>query len=86
MKIKTSVQCEDCNFPTETTNHKLYECPAVKSFTNEVLNWWNFKHPENITSGAMEILCSYKPESTHIRAVSHSSNYKMLHPPCQKQV
>lgn len=26
----------------------------MKSFTNEVLNWWNFKHPENITSGAME--------------------------------
>ena len=26
----------------------------------------------------MEILCSYKPESTHIRTVSHSSNITIL--------
>ena len=49
MNIKTSPQCEACNFPTETTNHKFYECPVVKSFWNDVLNWWNFKRSENIT-------------------------------------
>ena len=31
MNIETSPQCETCNFPTETTNHKFYECPVVKS-------------------------------------------------------
>ena len=50
-KIYSSViffpQCKACNFPTETTNHNFYECPAVKSFWNDAFNWWNLKHSEN---------------------------------------
>ena len=48
--------CQACNFPTETTNHKFYECPAVKSFWNDAFDWLNLKRSENITPSAMEIL------------------------------
>ena len=48
--------CEACNFPTETTNHKFYECPAMKSFWNDAFNWWNLRRSENITPSATEIL------------------------------
>ena len=57
-------QCEACNFPTETTNHKFYECPAVKSFWNDAFNWWNLKHSENITPSATEILYTVCRESS----------------------
>ena len=48
MNIKASPQCEQCNFPTETTIHMFFECPAVKLFWKDVLNWWNFKRSESI--------------------------------------
>ena len=56
--------CEACNFPTETTNHKFYECPAVKRFWHDAFNWWNLKHSENITPSAMEILYTVCRESS----------------------
>lgn len=71
MSIKTSPQCETCNFPTETSNHKFYECPAAKSFWRDVLNWWNFKSFENITPSATEILYVYEPKSSHFNAFNH---------------
>ena len=46
-------QCKACNFPTETTYHKFYECPAVKSFWNDAFNWWNLKRSENKLSWAL---------------------------------
>lgn len=71
MSIKTSPQCETCNFPTETSNHKFYECPAAKSFWRDVLNWWNFKSFENITPSATEILYVCEPKSSHFNAFNH---------------
>ena len=32
MNIKASPQCVQCTFPTETTIHMSFECPAVKLF------------------------------------------------------
>ena len=67
-KIYSSViffpQCKACNFPTETTNHNFYECPAVKSFWNDAFNWWNLKRSENITPSAKEILYTVRRESS----------------------
>ena len=54
----------ECNFPTETTNHKFYECPAVKFFWKGVLKWWNFKRYDDINPSATDFLYGYKPEST----------------------
>ena len=62
MNITTFPQCEACNFPTENTNPV---CPVVKSFWNDVLNWWN------LTPRATEILHGYKPESTCFHAFNH---------------
>ena len=86
MNIKTSSQCEackTCNLHTETTNHKFYECLAVKGFWSWCRNWWNFKHPENLTPSAREILYGYKPESTSFHAFDHSNCtiLLILHPP-----
>ena len=71
MSIKTFPQCEACNLPTETANHKFYECPAAKSFWRDVLNWWNFKCPENITPSATEILYGYESKSSNFNAFNH---------------
>ena len=71
MNIKASPQCEECNFPTETMTHKFYECPPVKLFWKDVLNWWNSKRSENIIPNSNEILYSYKPESTSFHAFNH---------------
>ena len=71
MSIKTSPQCEACNLSTETSNHKFYECPAAKSFWRDVLNWWNFKCPENITPSATEILYGYESKSSNFNAFNH---------------
>ena len=71
MNIKTSPQCEKYNFPTETTIHKFYECPAVKLFWKDVLNWWNFKRSDDINPSATEFLYGYKPESTCFHAFNH---------------
>ena len=71
ISIKTSPQCKACNLPTETSNHKFYECPAAKSFWRDVLNWWNFKCPENITPSATEILYGYESKSSNFNAFNH---------------
>ena len=71
MNIKVSLQCEQCNFPTKTTIHMFFECPAVKLLWKDVLNWWNFKHSESINPSATEILYSYKPESKSFHTYNH---------------
>ena len=64
MNIKASPQCEQCNFPIETTIDMLYECLAV-------LNWWNFKGSGNTNPSAAEILYGYKLESTSFYTFNH---------------
>ena len=71
MNIKASPQCEQCNFPTETTIRMFFECPAVKLFWKDVLNWWNFKRSESINPSATEILYGYEPESTSPHTFNH---------------
>ena len=49
----------------------FFECPAVKLFWKDVLNWGNFKRSESINPSATEILYGYKPESTSFHTFNH---------------
>ena len=40
------------------------ECPVVKLFWKDVLNWWNVKRSDNFNLSPNDILYGYKPEYT----------------------
>ena len=54
MNVKSSPKCEQCDAPCETISHMFYECPAVKSFWEKVIDWWNRKRSENINPNPTE--------------------------------
>ena len=56
MNVKSSPKCEQCDAPCETISHIFYECPAVKSFWEKVIGWWNRKRSENINPNPTEVL------------------------------
>ena len=72
MNVKSSPKCEQCDAPCETISHMFYECPAVKSFWEKVIDWWNRKRSENINPNPREVLYGYKPESNSFHAFNHS--------------
>ena len=49
----------------------FYECPAVKSFWEKVIDWWNRKRSENINPNPTEVLYGYKPESNSFHTFNH---------------
>ena len=50
----------------------FYECPAVKSFWEKVIDWWNCKRSENIINpNPTEVLYGYKPESNSFHTFNH---------------
>ena len=49
----------------------FYECPAVKSFWEEVIDWWNGKRSENINPNPTEVLYGHKPESNGFHTFNH---------------
>ena len=71
MNVKSSPKCEQCDAPCETISHIFYECPAVKSFWEKVIDWWNRKRSENINPNPTEVLYGYKPESNSFHAFNH---------------
>ena len=71
INVKSSPKCEQCDAPCETISHIFYECPAVKSFWEKVIDWWNRKRSENINPNPTEVLYGYKPESNSFHTFNH---------------
>ena len=71
MKIKESPHCEHCRCQNETLLHRFCECPEVKLFWEDVIEWWNTNHSENFNPTWSEILYGYRPENTSLHAFNH---------------
>ena len=71
MKIKESPHCEHCRCQNETLLRRFCECPEVKLFWEDVIEWWNTNRSENFNPTWSEILYGYKPENTSLQAFNH---------------
>ena len=71
MKIKESPHCEHCHCQNETLLHRFWECPEVKLFWEDVIEWWNTNRSENFNPTWSEILYGYRPENTSFHAFNH---------------